>query len=65
MCEKIQILRECLISLSSFCHSCIEPRFSRRVEITHKWLHFLLFEVLSSGKGMYFDGHEREDVVKE
>ena len=64
------------LTVSSFCHwlnhdllpnSCLEPGFPRHVsvETARKWLHFLGFEVLSSSKGMYFDGHEREDVVKE
>ena len=64
------------LTVSSFCHwlnhdllpnSCLEPGFPGHVsvETARKWLHFLGFEVLSSSKGMYFDGHEREDVVKE
>ena len=60
---------------SSFCswlndellpNSCLETGFPRHVsmETARKWLHQLRFEVLSSTKGLYFDGHEREDVVK-
>ena len=33
--------------------------------MVRKWLHELGFEVLSADKGMFFDSHEREDVVKE
>ena len=45
----------------------LEPGFPRQisVETARKWLHELGFEVLSADKGMFFDGHEREDVVKE
>ena len=57
---------------SSFCswlndellpNSCLETGFPRHVsmETARKWLHQLGFEVLSSTKGLYFDGHERED----
>ena len=64
------------LTVSSFCfwlnnellpNSCLEPGFPRNVSIetARKWLHQLGFEVLSSSKGLYFDGHEREDVVKE
>jgi hypothetical protein len=28
------------------------------------WLHYCNFKVLESKKGIYYDGHEREDVVK-
>ena len=43
----------------------LEPGFPRHisVETARKWLHELDFEVLSADKGMFFDGHEREDVV--
>ena len=34
------------------------------VETARKWLHELGFEVLDKKKGVYLDGHEREDVVK-
>ena len=64
------------LTVSSFCvwvnedllpNSFLEHGFPRNisVETARKWLHHLGFEVLSAGKGMYFDGHEREDVVKE
>ena len=43
----------------------LEPGFPRKVsvETARRWLHELGFEPLCSGKGMFFDGHEREDVV--
>ena len=46
-------------------NACLEPGFPRKVSIdtARKWMHHLGFEPLSSSKGMYFDGHEREDVV--
>ena len=45
----------------------LEPGFPRyiSVETARKWLHEMGFEVLAADKGMFFDGHEREDVVKE
>ena len=44
----------------------LEPGFPRRVsvETARRWLHELGFETLSSSKGLFFDGHEREDVVE-
>lgn len=64
------------LTIASFCHwinndllpnTFLEPGFPRHVsvETARKWLHELGFEVLSSKKGLYFDGHEREDVVRE
>ena len=48
-------------------NAVLEPGFPRHVsvETARKWLHEMGFEVLSADKGMFFDGHEREDVVKE
>lgn len=48
-------------------NSNLEPGFPRKisVELARRWLHKLGFEVLVPSKGMYFDGHERADVVKE
>jgi hypothetical protein len=39
---------------------CLTPGFPRKisVETARQWLHHLGFEVLSSTKGAYFDGHE-------
>ena len=47
-------------------NSVLEPGFPRHigVETARKWLHELGFEVLDKKKGVYIDGHEREDVVK-
>ncbi len=55
-------VNECLLPNSS----CLEPGFPRKVsvETARQWLHHLGFEVLSATKGAYFDGHERDDVVK-
>ena len=46
-------------------NSNLEPGFPRKVsvETSRQWLHKLGFEQLSPSKGMYFDGHEREDVI--
>ena len=46
-------------------NSTIEPGFPRKiaVETARKWLHQLGFEVLTVRKGIFIDGHEREDVV--
>ena len=46
--------------------STLEPGYPRTtsVETACKWLHHLGFEVLTSRKGIFFDGHEREDVVE-
>ena len=48
-------------------NSNLEPGFPRKlsVEPARRWLHKLSFEVLVPSKGIYFDGHERADVVKE
>ena len=47
-------------------NSILEPGFPKhiRVEMGQKWLHELGFEVLNKKKGVYIDGHEREDVVE-
>ena len=46
-------------------NACLEPGFPRKTSIDTacKWMHQLGFETLSSSKGRYFDGYEREDVV--
>ena len=43
----------------------LEPGFSRKIgaETARKWMHELGYEVLTSKKGAYVDGHEHEDVV--
>ena len=47
-------------------NSSLEPGFPRKISIetARKWLHELGFEVLTPAKGMFFDGHERDDVVE-
>lgn len=43
----------------------LEPGYPRSisVETARTWLHCLGFQVLSPKKGIFIDGHEREDVV--
>ena len=47
-------------------NTSLEPGFPRKISIetARKWLHELGFEVLTPAKGMFFDGHERDDVVE-
>ena len=47
-------------------NSTLEPGFPRKIglETARKWLHHLGFEVLSAKKGIFIDGHERDDVVE-
>ena len=44
----------------------LEPGYPRKVclETSRKWLHYLGFEVLTVSKGIFIDGHERDDVVQ-
>ena len=46
--------------------SILEPGYPRHigVETGRKFLHELGFEVLNKKKGIYIDGHERDDVVE-
>ena len=46
--------------------STLQPFFPRHISIetARKWLHHLGFEVIKDGRGIYIDGHEREDVVE-
>ena len=46
-------------------YSTLQPSFPRHISIetARKWLHHLGFEVIKDGKGIYIDGHEREDAV--
>ena len=57
----------CWINEELLQNEILEPGFPRHisVETARKWLHQLGFEVLSGDKGMFFDGHERDDVVEE
>ena len=43
----------------------LEPGFPCRISVdtARRWLHHLEFHVLDRKKGIYIDGHEREDVV--
>ena len=63
------------LTASTFCrwvnesllpNSTLEPGFPRKVgvETSRKWLHHLGFEILSVSKGIFIDGHERDDVVE-
>jgi hypothetical protein len=44
----------------------LPPGYPRRVsvETARKWLHEMGFEILTARKGLFFDGHERDDVVE-
>ena len=43
----------------------LPPHFPRTITLrtATRWLHHLGFRVMSHKKGVYIDGHEREDVV--
>ncbi len=43
----------------------IENEHKRKIskETVRKWLHILGFTQVNHQKGVYFDGHERDDVV--
>ena len=47
-------------------NSTLEPGYPRTVsvETARKWLHHLGFKVISAKKGIFYDGHEREDVIQ-
>ena len=47
-------------------NSTLEPGYPRKVSIetARKWLHHLGFQVLTVSKGIFIDGHERDDVVE-
>ena len=47
-------------------NSTLEPGYPRNLssETARKWLHHLGFEVLTIRKGIFIDGHERDDVVE-
>ena len=47
-------------------NSTLEPGYPRTVsvETARKWLHHLGFEVISAKKGIFYDSHEREDVIQ-
>ena len=47
-------------------NATLEPGFPRKVgvETARKWMHEMGFQVLTSKKGSFVDGHERPDVVE-
>lgn len=47
-------------------NSTLEPGYPRKisVETGRKWLHELGFEIITTHKGIFYDGHERDDVVE-
>ena len=53
------------INKSLLPNSILEPCYPRKVsvETARKWLHELGFEVLTAKKGIFIDGHERDDVI--
>ena len=46
-------------------NSTLEPGYPRSVsvETVRRWLHELGFEIITPRKGIFIDGHERQDVV--
>ena len=46
--------------------SHLQPHFPRSISVCTaiRWLHHLRFKPVSHKKGVYIDGHEREDVVR-
>lgn len=42
------------------------PGYPRKISVqtARLWLHELGFQVLDKKKGIYIDGHERDDVIK-
>ena len=54
----------CWINEELLPNEIIEPGHVS-VETARKCVHELGFEVLSADRGMFFDGHERDDVVEE
>ena len=74
VCANSAVKRKPNMTILEFCkwvnkslppNSTIEPGFPRKigVETARKWLHETGFEVLTARKGIFIDGHEREDVV--
>ena len=54
------------INQSLLPNSILDPGYPRSISVETgcKWLHELGFEVLDKKKGVYIDGHERDDVVQ-
>ena len=44
----------------------LEHEYPRKIglEAVIKWLHYLEFHVLDQKKGIYIDGHERDDIIE-
>ena len=44
----------------------LEPGYPRKIELetAKKWLHHLEFYILDQKKGVYIDGHERDNVIE-
>ena len=55
-----------LINNSLLVSSHLPPFFPREISLRTavRWLHHLGFKPVSHKKGVYIDGHEREDVVR-
>ncbi len=49
------------LTVEMFC-SWIDNKHELSKETARKWLHILGFKQLNHQKGVYFDGHERDDV---
>ena len=47
-------------------NSTLEPGYPRNISVktARRWLHQLGFEIITPHKGIFIDGHEREDVVE-
>ena len=47
-------------------NNTLEPGFPRQVslDVCRKWFHIMGFQVKQITKGIYIDGHERDDVVQ-
>ena len=74
VCNNASVKGKPNLTAGSFCNwvnevllpsSVLEPGFpwTIHVETVRKWLHELGFSIINKGKGIYIDGHERDDVV--
>ena len=57
----VEFCNECLLP-----NSTLEPGFPREggLETSRQWLHHLGFEILTVRKGIFINGHERQDVIE-
>ena len=55
----------CWVNQEMLPNVALDPGYPRRISVVtaRKWLHKLEFHVLDHKKGVYIDGHERQDVV--